>query len=428
MLILYFKDIEGYVRKHFTMYVGSLLMLVLLFLSWTTLYDYQNESRNRMQMTEETVEECSYYKTSEFLSDKNYYKFLKGEDADFYRFQSFLKKMDESVDYMYITQVEHQGFQTSEKAIPKKFLEHYEEGYGNDSIFGNIDNPIYSLKALCVNPHFFDINKIEIKEGRGFSKEDYSYSKDDYIPVLLGCEYKELFEIGDTIKGFYILGNDTNMVFKIIGFLQETSFFLSMRNGDLVSTNRYIIIPSLNFENSSEEARTMTLQEITGYIYTKEPFDKVESYFNSSLEEAGLSEYEIYINNPNANDKMGVDSYLYITGEVIYQYRILLSMLSILCVMMVAAVIISSIREEMKIFGVELLCGMPPSGLKREVIIIEIIIFMLADVITFILTKSSYKAVLGIIFLSAMAIALVTVSCFSSVNKIKINQYLGGRQ
>lgn len=95
-----------------------------------------------------------------------------------------------------------------------------------------------NIKSVQLNQNAFDFYKIEVNIGESISWNDINYNSGE-IPVLLGSNYKGLYEIGDIINGKYYL-REMEMVVK--GFVKENTF-ISYNGTPEFYLDHYLILP-----------------------------------------------------------------------------------------------------------------------------------------------------------------------------------------
>src|SRR5690606_23511979 len=98
------------------------------------------------------------------------------------------------------------------------YLEGYEEGRGEER--KSYGSP-YPVKTVQLNELAINMFPLEIADGEAFVSKDFQYEENDEIPVLLGFDYNQHFNVGDSIKGSYIF-KEFNFIVK--GFLKPYSF------------------------------------------------------------------------------------------------------------------------------------------------------------------------------------------------------------
>lgn len=97
------------------------------------------------------------------------------------------------------------------------------------------------LNAIQVGATLYDYLSAYVDVGRGFVQDDFTYSIGDKIPVILGHEYKEVYDVNDDIHINY-LGD--NVVMNVIGFF--TSGLNFSINSKVYAIDTYICSPHFN--------------------------------------------------------------------------------------------------------------------------------------------------------------------------------------
>ena len=120
----------------------------------------------------------------------------------------------------------------------------FEYGYGTDmrtqgphpdeSLQGSAVN----VKSMQMNEEAFDFYKLAADSGAGIDWEAVNYA-DKTIPVLLGANYKGVYQLGDTFKGNYY-SHVTD--FTVAGFLRPDSSIFYQDNFNFFLDD-YVVIP-----------------------------------------------------------------------------------------------------------------------------------------------------------------------------------------
>ena len=63
------------------------------------------------------------------------------------------------------------------------------------------------------------------------------------IPVILGHEYRDLYQVGDRIENAH-MGTVKPLTLEVVGFLKEASFFYD-NNAIRILLDRYMIVASI---------------------------------------------------------------------------------------------------------------------------------------------------------------------------------------
>lgn len=156
----------------------------------------------------------------------------------------------------------------------KCFLPGYSKVYKTQTFDNKKYNATY-LKAYSIIENTAKLLDNQISEGRNFNSEDFKInSKDEYINILLGNNYRQLYNIGDIL----IFGDPNyKLKYKVIGFVNKGAKIIS--SNTLAKENEldnFIIVPHYipTYEASNKtEAYNLKFQIATlldGYIKIEE--------------------------------------------------------------------------------------------------------------------------------------------------------------
>ncbi|MGE7022101.1 hypothetical protein [Solibacillus cecembensis] len=134
---------------------------------------------------------------------------------------------------------------------------------GDDELV-EVEGEVYRVSnAIQVSKNVFNFNTIELIKGEKFIDSDYQYnSESNIIPIILGYDYLNYFDVNDEIK-MNLYGED--FIGKVIGIGSKDASVYSNQDPQLL-LNRYIILPSLNF---SEQPSEMLAANQVGALYIK---------------------------------------------------------------------------------------------------------------------------------------------------------------
>ena len=206
---------------------------------------------------------------------------------------------------------------------------------------GDIES-FYCLQAVWLGLEVFEQFNIQVKEGSLFQQKDYDYVYGNDSVVLLGAEYEEFYQVGDTITLCFPFAA-IDFKAKVIGILPSGSNI--DRGGRLINLDRRLIIPQYNIEEYPSGEKDQRFQEClylnknSGVIATKRGANSVQDIINKYN-----SELDIF---PN----------YYVTGTTNQQSTILKNSLSqiteftlqIVILFIVATTIFTFIYTYMKI-------------------------------------------------------------------------------
>ena len=204
----------------------------------------------------------TYCSAMEDYGNKTYYKIILSGDEE--AFESFFSGEN-------VTNIKNlfEELQTGENYKFRYSTENIVEFYNDDVDYGMSDFPAYknecvygyeegdpivredylALKAYYIDHEIQYEETLELEKGRWPTEEEYIVSDKSNIvlPVVLGSEYSDLYEIGDCIENGHIATEEV-VTFKVVGFLKEGSWFYD-NNNEKVTMDRYILVPSVEISD-----------------------------------------------------------------------------------------------------------------------------------------------------------------------------------
>lgn len=145
----------------------------------------------------------------------------------------------------------------------------YEEQFESDEI-----------KQILLNYNSWHNNNLceKIIEGDDLKKSDFVQENYEEIPVILGYEYRDYYNIGDTMD--VTLSMDVFGHYKVIGIMnKDTSIWV---NDNLVYLDRYIIAPALTIQQEPCDYSDLIYQ---GFLYMQKINGVVKLSDNYSFQE-----------------------------------------------------------------------------------------------------------------------------------------------
>lgn len=145
----------------------------------------------------------------------------------------------------------------------------YEEQFESDEI-----------KQILLNYNSWHNNNLceKIIEGDELKKSDFVQENYEEIPVILGYEYRDYYNIGDTMD--VTLSTDVFGHYKVIGIMnKDTSIWV---NDNLVYLDRYIIAPALTIQQEPCDYSDLIYQ---GFLYMQKINGVVKLSDNYSFQE-----------------------------------------------------------------------------------------------------------------------------------------------
>lgn len=103
------------------------------------------------------------------------------------------------------------------------------------------------VRTLSIDYKFVDQYDLKLSKGKNFTKDDFFIEKNKPIPVIVGSEYENFFQIGDIINYKNQYGGNIKEI-QISGFLKKGSIFIS--DAGIINLGSYIIFPFQPIENT----------------------------------------------------------------------------------------------------------------------------------------------------------------------------------
>ncbi|MEI3614839.1 hypothetical protein [Pseudogracilibacillus sp. SO30301A] len=233
----------------------------------------------------ESFEGLEVYPIMDTLDNDEEFQTFLNEPGALEKVKAFYNQLNENIedDYLYVFQ---QPVEV-ESIIDEVYLEGYEEGRGEER--KSYGSP-YPVKTVQMNGLALNMFPLEIADGESFISEDFQYKENGEIPVLLGSEYSQYFDVGDSIKGSYIF-KEFNFIVK--GFLKPYSFVERPQFPE-INLERSIVMPAMEFEDpkslDDEEFQLRHyMQLINGAIYSENDRSNVDQQLQYAREVSGFS-------------------------------------------------------------------------------------------------------------------------------------------
>ncbi len=400
---------------------GSLIMTGIL-------VKKQEKSQENADRFEEEYGENQYYWVTEALDDRQYYTYLEGDynGTQYKGLVNVLQSLWDEKQFSFCTCC-CQSFCTNSK-MQDIFLEGYEDGYADFAVSKRNGTDWYEVKTLMVSEKFFEINHINVKSGEKFSQQDYLWKEGEIVPVLLGKSYENFYHINDVFSGEYF---GKELTLKVIGFLDDNSFYLSSSKNDFVSVERYMVLPALEIEEKTEFSQLLSLMELNGTIVSKTGFQNTGGICTELIENQGLK-WELNLHNPqDESPQFVVKKYRKMTGQVAEQFRILVLLVMVFAIIALLINSFSILKKNQYAFGVELLCGASYKNILMEGAGFIFFILFTGDLwaVLFLLAMNSgIRSIILIQIIVGTASVITLICCIVYMKKMEIGDIIGGQE
>lgn len=243
----------------------------------------------------------SIYEISECLDDEQYDEYMNDDCALFCRLLDFRHRLTDSAEFMFCAFAEN-FIEIIDKEVPETCIVNHNTEYEADSKYVIDGDSITATEAIQISEDFFTLFPAEIAAGRSFESSDFSDDA-DFIPVILGSDYRDFFDLGDTFEGYYIC---ERRMFTVIGFTAPGEEFYLRSNNRMVAYDNYIIMPFENIAEDSFSARAILLQQICGFIVPQNSLNSALQTIREYLTDAGLEGWTdaIVLSEKSLQDKI----------------------------------------------------------------------------------------------------------------------------
>lgn len=397
----------------------TILTILQMAITFTFLYNFiyiNEESKSLEEKFNNSFKENMYViepfiDMDDILSESN----LKNKKL--YKFHNYLKENEFlkslSSNEGYILTREFDGYE--------KFL--YTNNYAPN--FNGIQTR--AINALNIDYGYIKNFDIKTSSGENLKEKDFNIENNIY-PILLGDDFKNIFNIGEEIEGFGYYGE--KITYKVKGFLQKGYYDvgLPLNEYNIKSLDKIILVP---FQNRRFNEKSDNF-DIYMQIYKSVLTISNEEEKNEIIKEADENFGKIKLtslDNLLSNYKEGIKLERTIVGMIFL-------LVMIVCGIGIITNIMNSIKLKYKDFGVYLLSGASKIDIIKTVILEIIIIFILAGIFSiigiFILSKLGFVT-LNIYYLIKLSVyifiigLLIIIYPFIKLKRLSINNLLRGK-
>lgn len=219
--------------------------------------------------------------------------------------------------------------------------------------YKNIDGQYSNIKAIYIDKKYSDNFHLNVKTGSNFSDCDFNSSNG--VPVILGAQYKKIYNIGDTFHIFDWFTKKEKEI-TVLGFLNENSYMYN--NGSILSLDDYIIYPmeQITDVNTDNDLYMFYLQD--SLIHTDLNAESI-GLIRKKSNELNLYDYSIYSADKDITNLLTNLKLLAISSTLKMSLSIVFICASIVIVQL------NQIKETIKEYGIHLMLG----ANKRDIIL-----------------------------------------------------------
>lgn len=369
-------DILSHKLNHFILFVQVLAALLLLSFIFYIVLDtnsYKNKLNEIMQDQEEEI-----YLANNISSMEKVDEILSGG-------QDSMKKQGELYEFIkqnpsfktYTADMQHAMWLSNSK-LDDSF-----------AIYPQRDPNAYFL--LKIDQKFNSVFKLKCVKGRMFSADDFK-DTGSKIPILLGYDFQKYYDLDDTLR------DDEEHSYRVIGFLEKSSFYLDPGKGDIIFwLDKGFVVPvqpnRFDFTEEYESAisSTFIITDDTNYLQAiQQKSNELELY---TFEYKSFTEQLQYILEANHFKVM-------IIG-------FMMAAILIFGIIGLISNLVQFITTHTKEFAIHLLCGGQVKSIIQRILIQTFLMILIADIIVIIINKFSLDTLFTI--MSSLLIGLIVI-------------------
>lgn len=392
----------------------TIISIIQLAVTFTFLYNIiyiKNEVSNTTDKVTSTFSKDNMYIIDSFYGMDDIYA---KENANYLEFYNYLKNSEDFIhstayiDHLLMKEFNNNNFLFTTNYAPIKEEEQY-----------------YPIKTLKVDYNYIKEFKYTVIEGQDFCENDFIENRNE-VPVLLGINYKDIYNINDKIEYYDYEYGKKNLIIK--GFIDSGYNYIgkNIESKNVISLDNYIIFPIENHTNNTDKFDIIN-SILQAYITINS--NDVESTL-IDIEKNAIKDFgEIKLTDIDENIQEYIDKYK-IEEDIL---KVIFIIVFIMCFIGIMTNMINYINNNMKVFAINLLNG--ARKLDIELIVfyqIFIIVFSsiflsisgihLLKLLNFVEWNLGYFLQLAILALISILILIIIPSIY--IKKLSINTLL----
>ena len=318
----------------------TIISIIQLAVTFTFLYNIiyiKNEVKNTTDKVTSTFSKDNIYTMDAFYGMDDIYS---KEDNNYLEFYNYLKNSDDFIhstaytDHLLLKEFKNSNFLFTTNYAPIQEEEQY-----------------YPIKTLKVDYNYIKEFKYSIIEGQDLYESDFVETRDE-IPVLLGINYKNIYNINDKIEYYDYSYGKKNLIIK--GFIDTGYNYVgkNIESKNIVNLDNYIIFPIENHTSNLDKDKFDIINSIIQSYLIINSSD-IESTLIDIEENAIKNFGEIKLTNINDNIQEYIDKYK-IEEDI---FKVIFFIVFIMCFIGIMTNMINYINNNMKVFAINLLNG-----------------------------------------------------------------------
>lgn len=243
-----------------------------------------------------------------------------------------------------------------------------------------------SSEMLLIDKGIYNLLNLKITDGRELREDDFFKDEQKITPLLAGENYKNVLKIGEILTI-----QDTNSKYEIVGFIDKNSSWFNEQDyisNMLINLDDKFIIP---YNNSEKISTKDILSKSNAIFYVINNEDKI-NYINNIIETKANS-LNLRVKSNSISEELF--NFKKSVNDIVYTNLFLSIFLIVLSCLGISTVMISSILNRKKEFGIRIATGASINYIRKliigEVSFLAIISSVISILIVFINNLQSYK-------------------------------------
>ncbi|MDK8183458.1 ABC transporter ATP-binding protein [Paenibacillus sp. UMB4589-SE434] len=379
-----------------------------------------------MQQAELEVDTMSHFKNKQLykISDKlvneveiNF--FSKPNNYD--KLHDFSNLMQLSTDFQYYI-ANWQPIGISNFKGSAIFGAYYESG--NREKTRNRDGKDYtSIKSVQVNHNVFDLNNIQLQQGRIFDADEYILTGDN-IPVILGAEYTGIYQLGDQIDIDYYF-----QTFKgtVVGIVQPLQKIVTNNRPELL-LDRYVLLPLMSLSDSPSRLnnnaakypvffKALLLTRANGMIISELDPLSIRKVVGSIAQKTGFDQFSII-----GADGLRINTLVQMTEANRFTLLLVSSLMFVITMSILLLTLFIKTKKNVSTYKVLLISGATLNHVCLMISLQSLITYVIGSIIpcliTMLLTSFSIPIFLTYLLLVLLLSLFMTIMTYLFVKKI----------
>ncbi len=205
-------------RSNWTIIVAKIVLIVLLALCWYNVASFTQSTSQAVTQGLSTVADADLYTVIDDL-DPEAFEAIRRDERALDAVASFVDRIDDEPGFRFISSYDQpvtvQDFRGDDR---------FDVGYGTEyTLNGKYQDEsgrsVQDIKSIQLNETAFEFARLSVQDGKPIDWDAVDWAS-GRIPVLLGNEYRGVYELGQRLTGSVILQEQE---LEVVGFLEPDS-------------------------------------------------------------------------------------------------------------------------------------------------------------------------------------------------------------